>query len=87
MKDTQVSLKRAGSLSVAKNPNISLKSLREGDLNCSIFAQININSIRNKFQFLVSQIINNVDVLLVSETKLDESFPTGQSLLDRSLKP
>ena len=31
-----------------------------------IFAQININSIRNKFQFLASQVINNVDVLLVS---------------------
>ena len=41
------------------------------------FAQININSTRNKFQFLVSQIINNIDVLLISETKLDDSFPTA----------
>ena len=37
-----------------------------------------MNSVRNKFQFLASQIINNVDVLLVSETKLDYSFPTAQ---------
>ena len=52
-----------------------------------IFAQININSIRNKFEFVASQIINNVDVLLVSETKLDDSFPTAQFLLDGFSKP
>ena len=45
--------------------------------NCLIFVQINIKSIRNKFEFLASQIINNVDVLLVPETKLDDSFPTA----------
>ena len=33
---------------------------------------------RNKFQFLASQTINNVDVLLVSETKLDDSSPKAQ---------
>ena len=52
-----------------------------------IFAQININSIRNKFEFVASQIINNVDVLLVSETKLDDNFPTAQFLLDGFSKP
>ena len=35
-----------------------------------------MNSVRNKFQFLASQITNNV--LLLSETKLDYSFPTAQ---------
>ena len=49
--------------------------------------QININSIRNKFQFLASQIISNVDVLLVSETKLNDSIPTAQFLLDGLSKP
>ena len=39
------------------------------------------------FQFLASQIINNADVLVVSETKLDESFPTAQFLLDEFWKP
>ena len=52
-----------------------------------IFEQININSISNKFQFLASQIINNVDILLVSKTKLDDSFPTAQFLLDGFSKP
>ena len=49
--------------------------------------QINIKSLRNKFQFLASQVINNVDILLVSETKLDDSFPTAQFLLDGFSKP
>ena len=60
-----------------KCQNINLKSLREENPNHPIFAQINMNSIRNKFEFLASQIINNVDVLLVPETKLDDSFPTA----------
>ena len=70
-----------------KSQNINLKSLREENPDRPIFAQININSIRNKFQFLASQVINNVDVLLVSETKLDDSFPTAQFLLDGFSKP
>ena len=41
-----------------------------------------MNTIINKSQFLASQIINNVDVLLVPETKLDDSFSTAQFLLD-----
>ena len=38
-----------------KCQNVNLKSLREENLNRPIFAQINLNSIRNKFQFLASQ--------------------------------
>ena len=70
-----------------KRQNINLKSLREENPNRPIFAQININSIRNKFRFLASQVINNVDVLLVPETKLDDSFPTAQFSLDGFSKP
>ena len=41
-------------------------------------AHLNINSLRNKFDSLVDQIKGNVDTLVISETKLDESFPAGQ---------
>ena len=70
-----------------KSQNINLKSLREEKPDRPIFAPININSIRNKFQFLVSQVINNADVLLVSETKLDDFFRMAQFLLDGFSKP
>ena len=37
--------------------------------------------------FLASKIMNNADLLLVSETKLDDSFPTAQFLLGEFSKP
>ena len=64
---------------IRKRTNVKisiLKSLRKENPNRLIFAQINLNSIKNKFQFLASQIINHVDVLLVSEIKLGDSFST-----------
>ena len=61
----------------AKKPedNTNLNFIRKGNFNRLVLAHININSIRNKFDILVQQIINNVDVLMISETKLDNSFP------------
>ena len=43
---------------------------------------MNINSIRNKFDFLAHQVKENSDILIKSKTKLDESFPVGQFLMD-----
>ena len=37
---------------------------------------------RNKFDFLTHQVKGNIDILMISETKLDESFPVGQFLID-----
>ena len=43
---------------------------------------MNINSIRNKFDSLADIIKDNIDVLMTSETKVDDSFPHGQFFLD-----
>ena len=56
----------------------SLCNLKLRNLNRLIFGQININSIRNKFEPLCSLISNNIDVLLISETKIDNAFPASQ---------
>ena len=42
-----------------------LKSLRKNNLNKLIFAQLNINSIRNKFEFLGKDLASNVDLLII----------------------
>ena len=42
-----------------------------------IVAHLDINSVRNKFDSLSFRTENNVDILLISETKLDDSFPSG----------
>ena len=43
------------------------------------FLDLNINPLRNKFEMLEEEIINdNTDVFLISEIKLGSSFPSGQ---------
>ena len=43
-----------------------------------IIAQLNIKSLRNKFDWLVQMLHNNLDMLLISETNTDSSFPNQQ---------
>ena len=45
-----------------------------------IIGHININAIRNKFESLVKYVGNNLDILLVSQTKIDDTFPETQFL-------
>ena len=58
--------------------NNTLKPLRKDNLNKRVFAHLNINSIRNKFELLSEQIKGNIGLLMISETKTDDSFPVGQ---------
>ena len=61
------------------DPSFStLKSVRRKNLYRISFAHLDINSLRNKFDAFVDQIKGNVDILLISETKLDESFLEGR---------
>ena len=48
---------------------------------------LNINSIRNKFDFLIDVIKDNFDILMTSESKLDDSFPDSQFLIKRFCQP
>ena len=59
-----------------------LKALSSDNSDKLVFADININSIRNKFEFLSTQVKGNIDVLMVSETKIDNSFPVGNFVID-----
>ena len=55
----------------------SLKTIRKRNFNRIIIAYLNINSIKNRFKLLVSQIVGEVGVLVTSGTTLDDSFPFG----------
>ena len=65
----------------------SLKSVRQKNVSQIIFVHLNINSLRNKFAAFVYQVKLNVDILIISETKLDESFPEGQFKIPRFTSP
>ena len=56
-------------------------------MNKLIFAHWNINSIRNKVEFLAEQIKGKIDILMISETKIDESFPQENFLIDGFSSP
>ena len=65
------------SQSVEDNFKDTLKKLRIKNL----ISQININSIRNKIGLLSEAVLGNIDILMVSETKIDMSFPTSQFVI------
>ena len=43
-------------------------------VNKIVVGHLNINSIRNKFDFPTHQVKGDIDILRISETKVDESF-------------
>ena len=69
------------------NEHSHFHTLRRKNLNKLILAQLNINSLRNKFDLLMSLIKNNVDILMISERKLEESFPDGKFTVKGYSKP
>ena len=71
----------------SSNLSDSLKNLKIKNSNRLVFGNLNINTINNKFEQLKHIIKNNVDVLVVTETKLDFSFPFGQFSIDGFARP
>ena len=59
-------------------PEISLKGLEIKNVNRIVIGQININSLWNKFEKLGEFCRDNLDILLITETKLDSSFSSSE---------
>ena len=74
---------------VTTNDNFKtkLKDIRITNLNRIVISHININSIRNKFELLAEAVMGNVEILMVTETKIDESFPTSQFIIPGFTSP
>ena len=73
-------------VAVSKDPSdcssyTVLKDLRLKNNNKIIFAHLNINSIRNKFDMITNLVKGRIDILLISETKIDNTFPTSQFVI------
>ena len=60
------------------DPYSIIENIRSKNPNRLIMTQLNINSLTNKFDSLVEILHSNIDILLISETKIDSSFPTAQ---------
>ena len=78
-----------------KNPHVKpnidartkLREIRVKNVNNVIIGHLNINSLRNKFHALCPLIHGYLDILVVGETKLDETFPEKQFLMSGYKKP
>ena len=64
-----------------------LKKIRINNVNRAAIGHITINSIRNKFDMLSSMVKDNINILMVSETKLDSSFPQAQFRIEGYAPP
>ena len=60
------------------SPKDILKTLKLKNATKIIIGHLNINSIRNKIEDLKYLIADNIDILLISETKLNNTFPESQ---------
>ena len=69
------------------NPYEILSNLKEKNSERPVIAHLNINSISSKFEPLVDMVKESVDFLLVTESKLDDTFPLGQFQIEGFSRP
>ena len=55
-----------------------LKRIKSEHTRNLFFGQLNVNSVRSKFESVQEIIQNTFDIFLVCETKIDSSFPNQQ---------
>ena len=70
-----------------KDSQSFLKDIRINKINRLIIRQLNINSLRNKLEQLSTMINGNIDIFMISETKLDKTFPAAQFYLQGFCDP
>ena len=75
------------SVSRGDDANTALKTIRLKNRNGPLVAYLNINSIRNKIDFLRPMISETTDILVIAETKIDNTFPTSQFMIEGFMKP
>ena len=56
-------------------------------MNKIIIGNLNINSYSGKFDEFKYLIKNNLDIIVITETKLDDSYPEAQFFIEGFSKP
>ena len=69
---------------VKRNAFASAKSIKAKHPENLFFGHLNVNSIRNKFVSIQELIKRTFDLLLISETKIDDLNPNAQCLENAS---
>ena len=69
------------------SPKEELTYLRLRNPNRLICIHLNINSVRSNFDLLADILKNNIDILIISEAKIDQFFPEGKFQLYGNSEP
>ena len=77
----------ANSVNHTEDPKDILRTLKEKNADRPVIAHLNINSIASKFEPLTLIIKDSLDFLLVSETKVDDTFPKEQFKIEGYTRP
>ena len=72
---------------LADNVDEILHHLKFKNVNMLVIGHLNINSLCNKFDSLKLLVKNSLDVFMISETKLDKTFPEAKLLMDGFTPP
>ena len=70
-----------------QDPCEVIKNIKLSNVNRLILGQINVNGLKNKIDPIRLLAKGNIDVLVISETKLDQSFPSRQFAIDGFSSP
>ena len=76
-------------LNYVSSPDLlfEIKKLRIRNPNKIIIGNLNINSLPNKFEQLKDIVMQPIDILVLTETKLDDTFPAAQVLVNGFSEP
>ena len=69
------------------NDNKNLQNIRKNNPNRVIVSHFNVNSFAGKFDAINTIVPGKVDVIIFSETKLDNSYPSSQFLIKGFTNP
>ena len=64
------------------DPKQILLNIRNGNVNKLTFRYLNLNSLSNNLDQLTEMLKDFFDIFLISESKLDDSFPEGEFIID-----
>ena len=71
----------------SSNPRLVLENLKLKNNHRLVIGNLNINSISNKFDNLKLIIQGRIDILVITETKTDSTFPLNQFAIQGYSKP
>ena len=64
-----------------------LKEIRVNNINRIIVGHLNVNSLAEKFDSMKVIIPGNIDIMVISESKLDDSYPNSQFIIEGFSEP